>query len=130
MTFIEEVFTYFISHERSEMQALVWSKWGECLKVSGFETVEHLSDFQLGFLSMLSEKYEKVIQPLVIQYVKPEFEEWYEEVVEPEVIIINAFNLHDLKNGIWEIAYEDDQEDLIVHLIMKNWEFEYTTRTG
>ncbi len=130
MTFLEEVFTRSLSHDRSEMQLHIWSKWGECLKVSGFETVEHLSDIQLAFLSMLSEKYEMLIQPLVTQYVKPEFEDWYEEEVEPEVIIINAFNLNDLKNGTWEIAYEDDQEDLIVHLIMKNWEFDYTSRTG
>ena len=35
-----------------------------------------------------------------------------------------------MKNGNWQIIFEDYYFDLIGHLYTKDWEFDYTVRTG
>jgi len=130
MNFKEEIQSIVNRNNTEELRTKVWAKYGEFLFGSDIEDRNELSEYQVGFLSLLSEKYIKLIVPLITDKVKPEFDEWYEEANSYSKISINSIDVQSIDDGEWQIMFEDDNMDLIVHLYMKEWEFDYTARTG
>ena len=44
--------------------------------------------------------------------------------------MMQSLDIKDLDKEGWQIMFEDDNMDLIVHLYMKGWALDHTARTG
>jgi len=130
MTFIEEI------HRRSQSESIesirqnVWVNYGEFMFGSDINSIQEMTNLHAAFLHLMDEKWTDIIVPLIQNNVKEEFDIWYEEEGSYQKINLQSIDLKQLENGNWQIMFEDDNIDLIVHLYMKQWEFDYTARTG
>lgn len=91
---------------------------------------EEMTDFQAAFLHLMDEKWAEILYPLIQKNVREEFDGWYEEEGSYQEISMQSIDLKNLKQGSWQIMFEDDNMELIVHLYMKEWNFDHTARTG
>ena len=130
MTFLEEIQRRSESHSIESIRQVVWENYGDLLFGSDINSNQEMSNFQAAFLHLMDEKWTGLLVPLIQNEVKEEFDGWYEEEGSYKKISLQSIDIKELENGIWQIMFEDDNLDLIVHLYMKNWEFDYTARTG
>jgi hypothetical protein len=130
MNFNEDIRLLLEDKNIDELRAKAWQKYGDFLFGSDINSAKDLTDFQIGFLNLLSDKYLRTIVPLITNNVKSEFDEWYEDRNSYGKIAINSIDIQSVESGKWQIMFEDDNMDLIVHLYMRQWEFDYTARTG
>ena len=130
MNFKDEINKILVDYKTEEIRPEVWYKYGKSLFGSDVKFAFQLRAYQVAFLKLLNIKYEEIIEPLIISKVKPEFDDWYEEPDSYKTIFINSIDVKSIENGEWQIMYEDENIDLIVHLYMKEWEFDYTARTS
>ena len=130
MNFKDEINKILEDYKTEEIRPEVWDKYGKSLFGSDVKFAFQLRAYQVAFLKLLNIKYEEIIEPLIISKVKSEFDDWYEEPDSYKTIFINSIDVKSIDNGEWQIMYEDENIDLIVHLYMKEWEFDYTARTS
>lgn len=130
MSFKEDIQALLETKSIEELKSKAWTKYGDFLFGSDINSSNELSEFQIIFLNLLSEKYLRTIVPLIINQVKSEFDEWYDEPNNHGKISINSIDIRSVASGEWQIMFEDDNMDLIVHMYMKEWELDYTARTG
>jgi len=130
MTFLEEI------ERRSESESIegirhdVWENYGELMFGSDVNTIQEMTNFQAGFLHLMDQKWTETFYPIIQKNVKAEFDSWYEEEGSYEKINMQSIDLKQLESGTSQLMFEDDNMDLIVHLYMKEWKFDYTARTG
>lgn len=129
MTFIEQINLEITNISLEFERESLWTKHLSKLSIDKNKK-EELTNVEIGFYSLFFKKYQELIVPLICDKIIPDFEEWYEEEVDFEDIKLQAFALKNLDDGEWEVFFEDDQEDLLVGLVMKNWEVQYVTRIG
>jgi len=130
MTFVEEIQSRSESDSIDSIRQITWENYGDLLFGSDINSKQEMSDFQAAFLHLMDEKWTEIFVPLIQKEIKEEFESWYEEEGLYKKISLQSIDIKDLKNGNWQIMFEDDNMDLIVHLYMKEWKFAYTARTG
>jgi hypothetical protein len=131
MSFAEEINDKSSSESIALIKRAVWEKYGELLFASEINSIQELTDVQAGFLQLMDEKWTELILPLIQEQVKPEFDDWYEEEENSyEEINLQSIDITEIDKGSWQIMFEDEHIDLIVHLYMKEWEFDYVARTG
>lgn len=130
MNFKEDIQALLGAQSIQDLKSKAWAKYGDYLFGSDINSANELSEFQIGFLNLLSDKYLRTIVPLITNHVKSEFDEWYDEPNSYGKIAINSIDIQSIESGEWQIMFEDDNMDLIVHLYMKEWEFDYTAKTG
>jgi len=130
MTFIEEIERRSHSESIESIRQEVWKNYSDLMFGSDVNTIEEMTNFQASFLHLMDEKWTEIFYPLIQNNVKSEFDSWYEEEGSYEKINMQSIDLNQLKSGTWQLMFEDDNMDLIVHLYMKEWNFDYTTRTG
>lgn len=130
MNFKEEIQRRSESDSIKSIRQSTWENYGEFLFISDINSINELDDFQAAFLHLMDEKWTELIAPLIKNNVKPEFDSWYEEEGSYQKISMQSIGIKQLEIGNWQIMFEDNNVDLIVHLYMKQWEFDYTARTG
>jgi len=108
----------------------IWVRWSEFLFGSNIEKVEQLSDYQIAFLSILNEVYNDIIQPIILNQVTEEFNSWYEGSDSYDKIMLHSIDISKIETGEWQLTFEDDNIDPIVHLYLNEWNFDYTALTG
>lgn len=84
----------------------------------------------MKFLSLLREKMKGDFLSKMHQSVKAEFAEWYDEDSFDEEISLQSFDLDDLDQGQWQLMFEDDSEDPLVHVYFDGWKIDYLVVTG
>jgi len=89
-----------------------------------------ISPYQAAFLKLFDEKWESVIFPLVEDKVIKEFKEFYDDGRKYQEIILQGISIPEKGSIEWEINFEDESVDPLVHVYMKGWEFDYTALTG
>lgn len=130
MSFVEEIERRSESDSIESIRQVTWEKYGDLLFGSAVNSFQEFTDFQAAFLSLMDTKWTALLVPLINNHVKEEFDNWYEEEGSYHEINMQSIDLRELKSGAWQIMFEDDNMDLIVHLYMKEWQFDYTARTG
>ena len=130
MTFEEEIKARSLSEDMARIKRDVWSSYGDFLFGSDIASIHELTDFQAAFLDLMDEKWNEVLHPLISKNVTEEFDSWYEEGGSYEKIMMQSLDIKDLDKEGWQIMFEDDNMDLIVHLYMKGWALDHTARTG
>ena len=130
MTFLEEIQRRSESDSIEGIRQDVWENYGDLMFGSDVNTIEEMTNFQAAFLHLMDQKWAEMLYPLIQNNVKAEFDSWYEEEDSYEKISMQSIDLSQLESGTWQLMFEDDNMDLIVHLYMKQWEFDYTARTG
>ncbi|MBK8055966.1 MAG: hypothetical protein IPK35_22530 [Saprospiraceae bacterium] len=130
MSFVEEIKGRSNSDSLDSIMQTVWENYGEFLFGSNINSIQELTDFQAGFLHLMDEKWTELIPVLIEDQVKPEFDNWYEEENSYEQINLQSIDISNIEDGSWQLMFEDDNVDLIVHLYMKEWEFQNVARTG
>ncbi|MGH1433026.1 MAG: hypothetical protein ACRBG0_01055 [Lewinella sp.] len=130
MNFIQEIRKRYASDAIESIRQTTWKNYGNLLFGSRINSFQEFTDFQASFLSLMDEKWVELIYPLIQNNVKAEFDDWYEEGGSYKEIRLQAIDLRELESGMWQLLFEDDNVDVIVHLYMKEWEFDYTVRTG
>lgn len=131
MVFLEQITDCIKSIQDETSKNYLWEKYKDLLLYgSEIQTLNQLTDFQFGFLSLLEKNWDALIVPSINKNVIEEFDSWYEEEGSYNEILVHSFDLRNLEQGDWEITFEDDNEDLIVHMYMKGWDCDYTARTG
>lgn len=130
MTFIEEIQRISESDSIAPIRLNVWDFHGDFMFGSDIDSIQEMSNLQAAFLHLMDEKWLDLMIPLIQNEVKTEFDNWHEEEGSYKEIIQQSIDLTNLEDGKWQILFEDDNMDLIVHLHMKEWEFDHTTRTG
>ncbi len=130
MSFTSEIKTRSKSNTIKALSISIWQKYGDYLFGSDINSLKELTISQTAFLSIMDEKWKDLILPLVNVNVKAEFDDWYEEGGSYSQIRLQSIDLSQLESGNWQLMFEDENEDLIVHLYMEEWRFDYTARTG
>jgi hypothetical protein len=97
----------------------VFKKWGSYLhEVSD---ASELTDIQIAFLTLLSEKFEKDIYPNISQDVYGFFSDYYEDKTRKINVKVQGLDLQDIESGKWSIFFEDDEEDYLVIVYFHEW---------
>jgi len=128
--FLDQINQRLNSIELDSTRSDVWAKYGDLLFGSRIKSKEELTEFQVAFLSLLSDNWNALIVPTINKNVIEEFDSWYEEEGSYNEIRVHSFNLKNLEQGDWEVTFEDDNIDLVVHMYMKGWDLDHTARTG
>lgn len=102
-----------------------YSHWKEYLFIDEIEKFEELTATQEEFLVTLSLKYQGAWKEEILKKVSQEFFEFYEEEQQAEGIKIQALDLEGLESGTWQMMFEDEEEDHLVHVYFKDWEIDY-----
>lgn len=130
MKFKKEIEIKLQEIDIQESRINAWENWSEYLFSSKIKKINELTAYQVGFLEVLSQKFDEIIIPLINTKVREELDNWYEKPNAYNEISINAIDIRDIENEEWQIMFEDDNIDPVVHLYMKGWEFDYTALTG
>ena len=130
MTFIEQIQRRSESESINSIKEEIWENYGDLMFGTDVNTIQEMTNFQTAFLHLMDEKWTEMVYPLIQNNVKAEFDSWYEEEGSYQKFNMQSIDLKELESGTWQIMFEDDNMDLIVHLYMKEWEFDYTARTG
>lgn len=121
MSFISTIEQAIRQHPLPQLKQEVWARWGDYLFASDIEKPDQLTDFQVGFLMLLSQKYETLISPLIEDRVKETLDNFYEDLDTYQEIMLHGISMTDLTSGQWSITFEDDNRDVIVGFDMKEW---------
>lgn len=111
-------------------QQEAFQQWKDYLFLNDISQLKELSSTQKEFLVSLSQRYDGAWKEDVLTKVAQEFFEFYEEKERAEGIKIQALDLDGLEIGNWQMLFEDNTEDPLVHVYFKGWEIDYLTITG
>jgi hypothetical protein len=108
----------------------LFKKWGQYLFVNNIEHEEQLTTYQVAFLKLLDECMASQILPQIHPLIKKVFEDFYEEEQNDIKIILNAIRMPEENLSEWELMFEDETIDPIVHAYMDGWKLNYTALTS
>lgn len=111
---IQENLTEIQAHLKT-FRENVWYSWGRYLFISNIRNPKELSDEELSFLVLLDEKYKSSLESKVLELVKENLDEWYVEYGSYKAFWLHSINLSKLQEGIWELVFEDNNIDVVVH---------------
>lgn len=89
-----------------------------------------INPYQAAFLKLFDEKWESEIYPMIEEKVINEFKDFYDDGRIHQEIILQGLSIPEKDSVEWEINFEDETVDSLVHVYMKCWEFDYTALTG
>lgn len=121
-----------IGPEMRYARTLAFQDWGQYLFASGIDRAEQLTDAQVAFLTLFSEKYQTGLCPDLHTKVHQYFLGYYEETGVPEdlEIVLQGLNIRNVDSGAWAIHFEDNTVDPLVIADFNEWIFKGLTLVG
>jgi hypothetical protein len=112
------------------LRKTLFEKWGQYLFVNDIEKEEQLTTHQVAFLKLIDERLVSQIFPQTYQAVKKKFEDFYDEEQPGIKIILHGIELPLENSSEWQLTFEDETIDPIIHVYMTEWELNYTALTS
>jgi hypothetical protein len=109
---------------------MVFDEWGQYLHTSEMDHAIQLTDTEIAFLSLFSEKYQSEIYPTIQKKVYDCFFYYYVEETQEINIALQGINVQDVDSGDWQIHFEDDTRNPLVIVDFKKWKFSDITLVG
>lgn len=127
MKFVDEILT----SNCDSISRDVVAKWTSYLEITNENVAARgLDELQRKFFYLLEQKMEHGLSKEVEDAVLNELKDWYDTDSLEDPIRLQAVDLDDIHKGIWQLLYEDDSEDPLVHVYFKGWEIDYLAVTG
>lgn len=106
-----------------------YEQWKNFLFLNEINSFDQLNLTQKEFLKSLSQKYNGKWEAEILLKVKEEFLEFYEGE-QTFGIKIQALDLDGLDTKNWQMLFEDESEDPLVHVYFNNWNIDFLAMTG
>lgn len=125
-TFIESLKTLTVN----QLGETARERWKEYLLFEESDKETSVISLQGKFFLLLEQKLQDGLQEQVERLVNEEFENWYDDEPFDSPVQLQSVDLDGLESGVWQLLYEDDSEEPIVHVYFKGWEIDYLAVTG
>ena len=119
-----------ISAKLDAHRAEVWASWGPHMFGSRINAPHELTAEEVAFLVLLEDKYTNELGEKIFPLVKESLDEWYQGSGQTyRQIRLLCIDIRKLSENKWELVYEDDNIDVVVHTFFSGWEVDYLART-
>jgi hypothetical protein len=112
----------------STFRKKAFGKWGKYLHEVG--TASELTNMQIAFLTLLSDKFKEDIYPTIYQEVYNAFDYYYEDETRKINVKVQGLDIQDIESSEWSIYFEDDEEDYLVIVHFYEWKYTDFTTVG
>jgi len=85
---------------------------------------------QAAFLKLLNDKWEGNLWPKLKNNVELEYSNYFDDGHILRGVTLQGIEIPKEGTEQWELNFEEESEDPLVHVYMKGWDFDYTALTG